>query len=145
MLPTTRRLLTPVESPRSHLFQANYFRQVKDTTSQAYKANSQVARWNNEGDTVDPSINERFAMTKRFAMIKAEADTVVVPREGEWFGAYDENYRLLPMNETAWYTNDMFGLKTADIAGKILFSSTEGNHLEFTTEQLFGWLDLYTI
>ena len=130
---------------QSHLFQADYFRQVKDITSHAYKANSQMARWNNEGVDVDPSINERFAMTQRFAMIKAEADTVVVPREGEWFGAYDEHYKLLPMNETEWYTHDMFGLKTADLAGKILFNSTEGNHLEFTTQQLFGWLDMYAM
>jgi len=69
-------------------------------------------------------------------MIKAEADTVVVPREGEWFGAYDEHYRLLPMNETARHKHDMFGLKAADLAG---------NHLEFTTEQLFGWLDEYAM
>jgi len=46
---------------QSHLFQADYFRQVKDIASQVYKANSQMARWNNEGDTVDPSINEKFA------------------------------------------------------------------------------------
>jgi len=130
---------------QSHLFQADYFRQVKDVASSDYKANSQMARWNNEGDDVDSSINDRFAMTKRFAMIKANADTVIVPRESEWFGAYDEHYRLLSMNETEWYKNDLFGLKTADLAGKILFNSTDGNHLEFSSEQLFGWLDLYAL
>jgi len=130
---------------QKHLFQANYFRQVKDVASSDYETNSQMARWNNEGENVDSSINDRFGMTQRFAMIKANADTVVVPREGEWFGAYDEHYRLLSMNETKWYKNDLFGLKTADLAGKILFNSTEGNHLEFSTEQLFGWLDLYAL
>jgi palmitoyl-protein thioesterase len=130
---------------QNHLFQANYFRQVKDTDSIDYKDNSQMAAWNNEGTTIDATIKENFAKTSRFAMIKANADTVVVPREGEWYGCYDENYNLLDMKETLWYVNDSFGLRTADEAGKIVFNSTEGNHLDFSTEQLFGWLDLYAM
>ena len=47
------------------------------------------------------------------------------------------------MKETDWYINDNFGLKTADEAGKIFFNSTEGDHLQFTTAQLFGWIDQY--
>ena len=39
--------------------------------------------------------------------------------------------------------SDLFGLKTADEAGKIKFETTEGNHLQFTQVQLFGWLDKY--
>ena len=30
-----------------------------------------------------------------------------------------------------------------DEAGKIMFDSTPGNHLQFTEQQLFGWLDKY--
>eukprot|EP00605_Chrysophyceae_sp_TOSAG23-4_P000772 GSChrysophyteH1.ASY1.ANO1.861.1 assembled CDS len=127
------------------LFQADYFRQVQDTNSTAYRKNSQMAAWNNEGLHENSSIRENFAKTKRFAMIKANADTVVVPREGEWFGAYDADYNLLPMEDTAWYKQDSFGLRSAHEAGKLLFNSTEGNHLDFTTEQLFGWLDLYAM
>ena len=130
---------------QEHLFQADYFRQVKDIQSEKYMANSQMAQWNNEGDNFDESIKVKFGLTSRFAMIKANADTVVVPREGEWFGAYDANYHLLGMRQTQWYKEDTFGLRTADEAGKVLFNSTDGNHLDFTTEQLFGWLDLYAL
>jgi hypothetical protein len=34
-------------------------------------------------------------------------DTVVWPREGEWWGAMDPNDpfgKVLPMNQTRWYT-----------------------------------------
>ena len=37
----------------------------------------------------------------------------------------------------------MFGLKTADEAGKIFFNSTKGNHLQFSHEELVGWLQQF--
>jgi palmitoyl-protein thioesterase len=125
------------------LFQADYFRDVIDTGGDKYKEYSEIGSWNNEGNEISSNIKSNFAITNKYAMIKANADTVVVPREGEWFGGYDKDYNLLTMKDTPWYKNDMFGLKTADESGKIFFNSTEGNHLDFTTEQLLGWLDLY--
>ena len=44
------------------------------------------------------------------------------------------------MRETDWYKQDLFGLKTVDEAGKILFDTTNGDHLQFTQDQLVGWL-----
>ena len=128
------------------LFQADYFRDIHYVDTAEYKKYSEMAAWNNEGDVVDPSINANFAKTNKFAMIKANADSVVVPREGEWWGQYDpadDSGSIFSMKETRWYKEDLFGLKTADEAGKVLFNSTEGNHLEFTTDELHGWLDLY--
>lgn len=68
----------------------------------------------------------------------------MVPREGEWWGQYDEEYQsILPMEETNWYIQDLFGLKTAHESGRIFFESTDGNHLDFTTDELNSWLDKY--
>jgi palmitoyl-protein thioesterase len=130
---------------QNFLFQADYFRQPKDTNTTNYMDNSQLAAWNNEGNNIDRTRKENFGKTLRFAMIKAKNDIVVVPNEGEWFGAYDENYNLQEMKQTNWYLADTFGLRTADENGKIVFNTTEGNHLEFSTEQLYSWLDLYTM
>jgi palmitoyl-protein thioesterase len=41
------------------------------------------------------------------------------------------------------YLEDKFGLRTADEAGKIFFESFDGDHLQFTTAELEGWLDKY--
>lgn len=41
------------------------------------------------------------------------------------------------------YTSDGFGLKTADEAGKIFYESTAGDHLQFTSTQLLGWVEDY--
>ena len=80
-----------------------------------------------------------------YIYIQALGDTVVVPREGEWWGAYAANdySRVLAMNETTWYKEDSFGLRTADEQGRIFFESTAGNHLEFSDSELYAWLDKY--
>lgn len=127
------------------LFQVDYYRDPFRTNSSSYKANSQLAQWNNEGNTVDPSINANFAKTKRFAMIKALRDSMVHPNEGEWWGHFEDGSRtkVLTMRETAWYKQDMFGLKSADEAGKILFNTTDGDHLQFTVQELAWWVQNY--
>jgi len=128
------------------LFQADYFRDPKQITSKNYMANSAIAQWNNEGNTVDPTIATNFGKTKRFAMIKAEKDTMIYPNDGEWWGAFDADGKTrLAMKDTEWYKKDLFGLKTADAAGKLFFNSTTGDHLQFSEAQLFGWLDQYLI
>ena len=116
--------------------------------------------------------------TDKFVLVKGTEDSVVWPREGEWFGAMDPADpwgTVLPMNQTAWYAleaptprpslslsvtelslpphlllarphrylEDKFGLRTADEAGKIFFESFDGDHLQFTTAELEGWLDKY--
>lgn len=128
------------------LFQADYFRDPRSVNQTNYKTYAQIAQWNNEGNQLNSVIQENFGKTKRFACIKALADTVVVPREAEWWGAYDSDYKtVLTMKETAWYRDDTFGLQTADRAGKLFFNTTSGNHLEFSQEELYGWLDLYAL
>jgi len=126
------------------LFQIDYFRDPTDVNQTNYKTYSQLAQWNNEGETVDPKINANFAKVKRWAMVKAMKDTMVYPNDGEWWGQFAADGKTrLAMNETEWYTKDLFGLKTADQAGKIMFDSSPGNHLQFTETELFGWVDKY--
>ena len=39
---------------------------------------------------------------------------------------------MLNVTETRLYKEDWIGLKTMDSAGKLVFLSTPGNHLQFT-------------
>jgi palmitoyl-protein thioesterase len=126
------------------LFQADYFRDINYINNTLYKHNSQIGNWNQEGYQYNTEYKINFNKTNKYAMIKANNDTVVVPRESEWWGTYDTDYTtILTMKDTLWYKNDMFGLRTADENNKIIFNSTNGNHLDFTDEELYGWLDLY--
>jgi len=132
------------EFSQKRLFQADYFRDPKQINSASYRKNSELAQWNNEGATVDPTINTNFAKVKKWAMVKAMKDSMVYPNDGEWWGAFAADGKTrLAMNQTEWYQKDLFGLKTADEEGKIHYESTTGDHLQFTAAELYGWVDKY--
>lgn len=129
---------------QNHLFQANYFRDPTRVNTTEYKSNSQIAQWNNE-NKANPFFNKNFASLKSYAMIKALKDTMVFPNEGEHWGAFAPGQfkTVQKMTETDLYINDNFGLQTVDKAGKISFNTTDGEHLQFTVEQMEAWIDAY--
>jgi palmitoyl-protein thioesterase len=134
------------QAAQNILFQADYFRDPSKTNTTAYKSLSQLAAWENEGDFVNTTFNDNFAITEQYVWVLGTEDTVVWPREGEWWGTMDPNdpwNTILPMNQTRWYIEDSFGLRTADEAGKNNWESFDGQHIDFTTEELMYWLDTY--
>lgn len=138
--------LAYTQKVQNWLFQADYFRDPKRVGTSEYKTNSAIAQWNNEGNNVNNTYAVNFGKTKRFVMIKALKDSMVEPNDGEWWGAFDSDGKTkLAMNETEWYKQDLFGLKTADQAGKIFFNTTTGDHLQFSKAELFGWIDQHFI
>ena len=129
------------------LFQIDYFRDPMRIHTSAYKEHSQLAAWNNEGDVVNSTYKLNFGKTLRYAMIKAAKDSMVFPNEGEHWGHFEDGslHKVLTMRETRWYTDDLFGLRTADEAGKILFNTTAGDHLEFSMTELAWWVHNYFV
>jgi len=129
------------------LFQVDYFRDPYRVHTDAYKQHSQIGEWNGEGMAVNATYKENFIKTKKFIMIKAERDSMVYPNEGEHWGHFADGSlsTVVSMKDTEWYKQDTFGLKTADEAGKIVFDSTPGNHLQFSKEDLIGWINKYFV
>lgn len=130
------------------LFQADYYRDPQKASTQSYLKNSQIADWNNEDATfMNSTYAENFGKVKRYAMVKAAKDSMVYPNEGEWWGSLvNGSYgQAVSMKDTTFYKQDLFGLKTADEAGKIFFESTPGDHLQFTDAQLYSWVDKYFV
>jgi len=131
------------------LFQANYYRDPEKLNHTVYLKNSQLAKWNGETSYDMTAWKANYAKTDSFVWVEGTKDTMVYPREGEqWQGfnadnTYPKELSPLPMKETTWYTADAFGLKAADLAGKNHFESFPGNHIQFTLEELQGWLDEY--
>ncbi|KAH8066834.1 palmitoyl-(protein) hydrolase [Aureococcus anophagefferens] len=124
------------------LFQIDYYRDPLRVTSGAYKAHSELAAWNNEGNVVNETYKRNFVSVDKWIMVKAEKDTMIHPNEGEHWGAFADGSlkKVLPMRETPWYVEDLFGLKTVDERGGIFFNATAGDHMQFTKEELVAWL-----
>lgn len=137
------------EFAQQHSFQANYWRDPRPQESETYRKMSQLAVWNNEvptGSALNETLRENWSKTSRFVWVLATDDQMVWPAVGEQWGApdpLDPFQRVVPMKETEWYTQDLFGLKTADLDGKNQFESFEGDHLQFTKDDLERWVKNY--
>merc|ERR1719460_2828730 len=124
------------------LYQANYYRDAKKVTHKGYLKYSQIAQWNNENpDNVNQSYKDNFVKV-RYAMVKAAGDSMVYPNQGEQWGDIEDGV-ITEYTGTAMYKDDLFGLQTVDKAGGIALEETSGDHLQFTSDELYGWVEKY--
>jgi palmitoyl-protein thioesterase len=45
--------------------------------------------------------------------------------------------------EAPWYIDNWFGLQTVDVKKKLFFNTTDGDHLEFSTDYLLDLVGIY--
>ncbi|DAZ99567.1 TPA: hypothetical protein N0F65_001395 [Lagenidium giganteum] len=142
-----RLIGTQVYSDRvqKHLAQSNYFRDPLKIDEYLQHVHF-LPDLNNEGKSVNATYKENFIKLHNLALVRANADTQVVPKDAEWFGAYADgsNYdKILGFNETRWYKEDLFGLQTLDRAGKVHFFETAGDHLRFSNDFILSLVDRF--
>jgi len=132
---------------QEHSFQANYWRDPRKSEFPTYQQYGQLAKWNNEGiGGVNETLKENWAKTDKFVWVLAKQDGMVWPKEGEQRGAPDPEdpfNKILPREETPWFKEDLFGLRTAEDAGKNMYESFDGDHLRFSMQDLEGWVEKY--
>eukprot|EP01112_Ceratiomyxa_fruticulosa_P019336 TRINITY_DN6313_c0_g1_i1.p1 TRINITY_DN6313_c0_g1~~TRINITY_DN6313_c0_g1_i1.p1 ORF type:complete len:306 (-),score=51.62 TRINITY_DN6313_c0_g1_i1:174-1091(-) len=89
---------------------------------------------NNNLDKKNATYKNNLLSLNHFALVKFLNDTVVVPRESEWFGFYQigQDKVVVAVENTTLYTEDWIGLKTLNENKQVSFIATIGNHLEFT-------------
>eukprot|EP00979_Chaetoceros_neogracilis_P008316 scaffold1853_cov287-Chaetoceros_neogracile.AAC.18 len=136
------------EFSQTHSFQANYWRDPRRVEKLDYQTYSQLAELGNEGLDQNEVLNDNFAKTQKFVWVLATEDTIVWPKEGEQWGApnseaEDPFVDILPMKDTEWYQKDLFGLKTADEAGKFHYEEFAGDHLRFEFTDFDVWIRKY--
>ena len=83
---------------------------------------------------------ERLTSLTNFGMFMWDSDTVVHPKESEWFGAYDERRHVVMLRDSTLYKEDTIGLKTLDEAGKLFFYHGAGDHMNLLPEYIDDYL-----
>ena len=88
----------------------------------------------NQENTVNPDYKRRLSKLSNFVMVKFLADTMVQPRDSEWFGFYKENQdkEVYTLFESPLYTEDKLGLKSLNEAGRLHFLGAPWDHLQMT-------------
>ncbi|GAM19389.1 hypothetical protein SAMD00019534_025640 [Acytostelium subglobosum LB1] len=118
---------------QDRLVQAQYWQDPLDEAE--YLAKSQfLADINNARSSKNETYKKNFISLNHFVMVKFLNDTMVIPRESEWFGWYAPGQArdLIPMEETQLYTEDWIGLQYLNNEGRVTKIGCEGNHLQFT-------------
>lgn len=125
------------------LAQANYYRDP--TKTKEYTESCKFLPEINNERNANSTLTSNFDKVEKILLIKALEDTMVFPNESEWFGFYKDGSttELLSFNQTTWYEQNLFGLKTLNEAGKIDFATTPGNHLKISNDQLLAIVDKY--
>jgi len=135
---------------QQHLAQANYFRDPRKIDK--YLAGDKfLADMNREVDSSTVFDSASYASNlnslKSVCLVKALGDTVVIPNDSEWFGAYEDGSfgDVLTFDQTSWYKSDSFGLKTLNENNKVFFNTTDGDHLKFSTDFLLDLVGIYFV
>ena len=90
-----------------------------------------LVKLNNEGKIYDEEGKKRFSELDSLMLIGFKNDKMISPKESAEFSEYDEYYKLIPMNKTNAYINDLFGLQTLDNKKAIHVQYLDGEHTEF--------------
>ena len=126
---------------QEHLIQANYYR---DPTHLEEYAAGDLGLCALNAECAEKTMNAPpLPQTlESLTLVIALGDTVVEPSISEQFGYYvaGNNTERVEMRNAPWYSEDWFGLRALDEAGKVAFNSTPGEHVEVSVQQLVDFV-----
>jgi len=71
---------------------------------------------------------DNFVNLNKLILVGGPDDRVIQPWQSAQYAFWDEKLNVVPYNQLPYYTQDTFGLKTLDEAGKVTFCTMSGVH-----------------
>jgi len=120
---------------QEHLVQAEYW-QDPFNEDEYLKDSVFLPDINNNLAVQNETYKQNLMSLKNFVMVQFLNDTMVQPKESEWFGWYypGQDKAVQTLEETPLYQEDWLGLQQMNNNGQLTFIATIGNHLQFTKE-----------
>jgi len=120
---------------QDHLVQAEYWQDPKNE-DEYLKECVFLPDINNNLAVQNETYKQNMLNLENFVMVQFLNDTMVQPKESEWFGFYVEGQDkdVYTLQDSPLYQEDWLGLKEMDSNGKLTFLATIGDHLQFTEE-----------
>jgi palmitoyl-protein thioesterase len=117
---------------QDHLVQAEYWQDPLN--EQEYREKSIFLADINQELKVNETYKTNLQKLKKFVMVMFGKDTMVQPKESEWFGFYKpgQDKEVYTLKESPLYIEDKLGLKKMDEQGKLVFLTSDTDHLQFT-------------
>ena len=120
---------------QNHIGPAGYFKDISNYKSYV-SYSSFLADLNNEKTEKNASYKERFSGLEKVLLIKFSEDTMIIPKETAWFQFYDETRQVKDITESEFYKEDFIGFRKLSEDNKIVLDTIEGNHLQFSDEDI---------
>ncbi|XP_020896062.1 palmitoyl-protein thioesterase 1 [Exaiptasia diaphana] len=119
---------------QDHIVQAEYWHDPLN--EKEYREKSVFLADINQEKTTNNTYKVNLMKLKNFVMVMFANDTMVVPKQSEWFGFYKPGQakELYTLQESDLYKEDRLGLQEMNKAGKLHFLTAIGDHLRFTDE-----------
>ena len=119
---------------QEHLVQAEYWHDPLQEDQ--YRQYSQFLAEINQENVFNQTYKDNLSKIKNLVLVKFNQDSMVVPRESEWFGFYKPGQaaELYTLEESVLYQKDLLGLQTLDKSGRLFKLATDGDHLQFKEE-----------
>jgi len=125
---------------QEHLSVAGYWRDPQDLTNYLSKC-SYLPILNNEIET-NESIEqlEQISKLEHFVMIWSPYDTVLSPAESGKFSFFDEQLKVIRLEDTDLYKKDLLGLKYLNEIGRLNTYETNCSHVDHRNPVCFSQL-----
>lgn len=125
------------EAVQAGLAQANYFRDQM-RLSDYLEHCSFLPEFLDRAQAGDAA---RLTSLRKLVLVMAQRDTMIIPKESEWFGALQTHSRsiVVPAERQPWY--QALGLDVLQASGRLVTATTAGNHLDFSKRELDEWID----
>lgn len=116
---------------QNRLVQAEYWHDPLHE-DQYVKVSVFLADINNERVKND-TYKENLMKLQNFVMVKFLQDTMVQPKDSEWFGFYETGnvHNTVSLFDSILYLEDWLGLKEMNAVGKLHFLASDSDHLQF--------------
>ncbi|VDK17614.1 unnamed protein product [Anisakis simplex] len=110
--------------------QAQYWHDPTDAAT--YREASIFLADINAENAVNQTYVDNLKKLNNLVLIKFNNDSMIVPKESEWFGYYKDGdtSSIIPLEESKLFTEDRIGLKAMKDSGKVQFLAMNGDHLE---------------
>ena len=103
-----------------------------------------LAELNNEKN-FNQSYYDRMSNLTSLVLIKFNNDTMIYPPETSWFQSLDQDNNLISLSKSEFYEKDFIGIRKLNENGVIKFIGIDGEHLDFTNEDLYDYAFDYLI
>jgi len=135
------------EGARSAVTWGAYLGPIQSRVVQAQYWHDPTAEWRyrrsnifladlNQENKVNQTYKDNLMKLNAFVMVKFNQDSMVIPKESQWFGYYvpGQTEVTQTLQESSIYKRDKLGLREMDKQGKLHFIEKEGDHLQFSNQ-----------